>query len=116
MGFFDSFLKRPGPPPPASDTELFGQVDHRGIYYAPLLIDPTTKKQAAKGTVKKWHHAIGRSMVSGQRILDVDTDIGPLPIRTRMNGNLAEVFVQVGAEVVPGQALWRYVISRQVGD
>lgn len=116
MGFRDLFLKPPGPPPPAADTELFGQVDDRGVFYAPLLVDPTTRKQASRGTVKKWHHQIGRSMVSGQRILEVDTDIGPLPIRTRMNGNLAEIFVPVGAEVVPGQALWRYVVSRQVGD
>ncbi len=116
MGLLDRIFKQPGPPPPASDVELYGQVDDRGIFYAPLLIDPTTKKQAAKGTVKKWHHQIGRSMVSGQRILDVDTEIGVLPVRTRINGNLAEIFVPVGSEVVPGQALWRYVVARQVGD
>ncbi len=116
MGFRDLFLKPPATPPPASDTDLFGHVDEHGVFYAPLLVDPTTKKQAAKGTVRKWHHQIGRSMVSGQRILEVDTEIGIVPIRTRMNGNLAEIFIPVGSEVVPGQALWRYVVSRQVGD
>jgi hypothetical protein len=116
LGLLDRLFKQPGPPPPASDVELFGQVDERGIFYAPHLMDPTTKRQAARGTVKKWHHEIGRSMVSGQRILEVDTEIGPIPIRTRINGNLAEIFVQPGEEVVPGKALWRYVVSRQVGE
>lgn len=116
MGFRDLFLKSPATPPPGSDSDPFGHVDDRGIDFAPLLIDPTTKKQAAKGIVKKWHHQIGRSMVSGQRILDVDTEIGVLLIRTRINGNLAEIFVPVGSEVVPGQALWRYIVSRRVRD
>lgn len=116
MGLLDRLFHRPGPPPPAEDVELFGQVDDKGIFYAPLLVDPTSRKEAPKGTVKKWHHPIGRSMVSGQRILDVDTEIGIIPIRTRINGNLAEIFVQAGEEVVPGQALWRYAVSRQVGE
>ena len=116
MGLLDRLFQRPGPPPPVSDAALFGQVDGRGIFYAPHLVHPTTKQQAAKGIVKKWHHEVGRSMVSGQRILEVDTEIGLLPVRTRINGNMAEVFVQPGQEIVPGQALWRYVVSRQVGD
>ena len=116
MGLLDKLFKRPGPPPPAADTDLFGQVDHRGIFYAPHFHDPTSGKHTDKGIVKKWHHEIGRSMVSGQRILDVDTDIGVLPVRTRINGNLAEMFVKPGDAVIPGQALWRYVVSRQVGD
>ena len=116
LGFLDKLFKRPGPPPPAEDVDLFGQVDQRGVFYAPSFYDPTSGKQAERGTVKKWHHEIGRSMVSGQRILDVDTAIGVLSVRTRINGNLAEMFVQPGDEVVPGQALWRYVVSRQVGD
>jgi multidrug efflux pump subunit AcrA (membrane-fusion protein) len=41
-------------------------------------------------------------------------EIGLVPVRTRINGNLAEKFVEVGDEVTPGQALWRYVVSRQV--
>jgi hypothetical protein len=116
LGLLDRIFKSPGPPPPAADTDLFGQVDHRGIFYAPHFHDPTSGKTADKGKVKKWHHEIGRSMVSGQRILDVDTDIGLIPVRTRINGNLAETFVQPGDNVVSGQALWRYVVSRQVGD
>jgi hypothetical protein len=30
-----------------------------------------------------------------------------------MNGNLAEIIAEVGAEVVPGQPLWRYAVSKQ---
>lgn len=117
MGLFDKLFKKQGPPPPAEDIELFGQVDHRGIFYCPHFVEPSTGKTADKGRVTKWFHEIGRSMVSGQRILEVETaTIGVVPVRTRINGNLAEMFVQVGEEVVPGQALWRYVVSRQVGD
>ena len=116
MSLLDKLFKKQGPPAPAEDVELFGQVDHRGIFYAPHFHDPTSGKTTDKGKVKAWHHEIGRSMVSGQRILDVDTDIGVLPIRTRINGNLAEKYVQPGDDIVPGQPLWRYVVSRQVGD
>ncbi len=117
LGLFDKLFKRPGPPPPAADADLFGQVDHRGIFYCPHFIEPASGKTADQGKVKRWHHEIGRSMVSGQRILDVDTsEIGLVPVRTRINGHLAEKFVQPGDEVVPGQALWRYVVSKQVGE
>lgn len=115
MGLFDKLFKRPGPPPPVADVELFGQVDARGVFYCPQFVDHASGKTADRGKVVKWHHEIGRSMISGQRILDVQTaEIGLVPVRTRINGNLAEKFVEVGDEVTPGQALWRYVVSRQV--
>lgn len=99
----------PAPTPAA----VYGDADAAGVFRAPWFLDATTGRSAERGVVKRWHLDAGRSMVSGQRVVDIETEIGVIPVRTRMNGHLAEVLAPVGATVVPGQGLWRYAVSRQ---
>lgn len=97
----------------AAPTEIYGDADASGIFHAPIFFDPQSGRSATTGTVKAWHVPAGRSIVSGQRVLDIQTEIGLIPVRTRMNGHLAEVLAPVGTVVSPGQPLWRYAISKQ---
>lgn len=94
-------------------VEVFGDVDAEGVFHAPHFFDHATNRSAATGTLKAWHVPAGRSIVSGQRVCDIETEIGVIPVRTRSNGNLAEILAPVGAEVSPGKPLWRVVVSRQ---
>jgi len=94
-------------------SALFGEADAAGIFYAPLFTDHSTGRSAERGIVKNWRLVPGRSMVAGQRIVDIETEIGLIPVRTRSNGHLAEILAPEGAEIVPGQPLWRYGIAKQ---
>jgi hypothetical protein len=98
-------VRPPGP--------MFGEADSSGVFHAPLFADIASGRTAARGRVRSWYLIAGRSMVAGQRVLDIETEIGIIPVRTRSNGHLAEILAEQGAEVVPGQALWRYSVSAQ---
>ncbi|QYU69316.1 hypothetical protein J4558_04005 [Leptolyngbya sp. 15MV] len=98
----------------AAPTELFGEVDQAGVFHCPRFIDPISGQSAESGQVRVWHLPPGRSMVSGQRICDVETSIGVVPIRTRVNAYLIEILTPVGASVTPGQPMWRCTTARQV--
>lgn len=62
-----------------------------------------TRRAAAKGKIIAWHCELGRSTVAGQKILDVQTDIGIIPIRTKANGYVIEILARVGSGITPAR-------------
>ncbi len=92
---------------------LFGESDAGGIFYAPMFADHQTGRSAERGVVQGWRVEPGRSMVAGQLVVSILTDIGLIPVRTRANGHMAEILAAEGTEVVPGQPLWRYSVAKQ---
>ncbi|MDX2118260.1 MAG: lipoyl domain-containing protein [Planctomycetota bacterium] len=87
-------------------------LDSDGIFAAPELWDPISRRTAPRGKVLAWHVELGRSMVAGQKILDVQTEIGVIPIRTKTNGYLVEILAPVGKDIAPGMPLWRSAVSK----
>ena len=87
-------------------------VDADGVFACPELWDPMTRRSASKGKIIAWHCELGRSTVAGQKILDVQTDIGVIPIRTKSNGYVIEILAKVGSEIAPGTPLWRSAVSK----
>jgi hypothetical protein len=90
-------------PPPGDEGELF---------LCPLFFDRATAKSTTRGVVTGLHAETRRSIVAGQRILEVRTEIGLLPVRTKTNAFLIEYLVALGDEIEEGKPLWRVLVSK----
>lgn len=86
--------------------------DEGELFLCPLFFDRATGKSTTRGVVTGLHGEIGRSVVAGQRLLEVQTDMGMLPVRTKTNAFLIEYLVALGDEVEEGKPLWRVLVSK----
>lgn len=119
-------MRTPAPPPtlapppsgtprktgPSAVAPELPDPDAIGLVPCPLFLDRASGKSATGGTVVAMHAVPGRSYVAGQRMLDVQTPIGVLPVRAKTNGFLVGFVVQPGAEVIEGKPLWRTRVSK----